>query len=782
MSSKNKPNLEQINNLKNMVSGNLLEFIKPQIKNHQNENVLKIMDMIHEHPDIWLEFLSLSIVHKNFSIMKYMIETFRINPNQKSFLNSLTFYNDILPDNSHLRINDHKELFIDIEVPFEILCAIGGDKEIFDYLKQKKFIKNSGNSSVIGLTKKQKNAFYSNAIGACCYYGRYEFLKNIINNNLNIDFETTEKKAKNKHISFNKEFTDYTPIFLAIASEIAKEDESIECIKILNEAKCNLDQKDFEKNNILHIAVKNKKIKILKFLIENLDLKNLINETNKKGQTPSGIAINEGFSEITEYLKSYNVLDENLQKDLEDLINEEEGKKKKGKKKKKKDKEKFNLLNSTEYQESLKIENKEEKTHDDNNNNKNKIEEENEEEEEEEDEENYNNNYNNNYYSYNNNNYEEYDNNYNNNYDNVNNNRNYRRNKNGYSRYNNNNNYNNNYYRNNNNNNYNNNRYNNNKKFYSKEIEEDFNNKNKVEDEIDDENKKKEIIGLTKKKNKKKNKKKDENYKKIEKELINQIEESNNNNDDNNNEENDKTKKVEIEPENFNENLSKKKVEIEPEEEIITTNNNNEINNNDNINKEEKNEIETKNISSLKNEEEKEEEEENKNEEIPLTKVEKLKEEEEKNNNNNKEEEYEESSYDDENFLNDSNHDNNNNNNNITNEKYTNLLNKFYELQKNFQSISKEKNELENFIKKEYLKNKRNNSIPSTEENINDLLYLANKELEEKNKIIEELNSQIKFFDLKNIKNFSLNKLNEIKEKYNNDLTLINNAINSYNH
>jgi hypothetical protein len=247
MSSKNKPNIDQINNLKNMVSGNLLEFIKPQIKNHQNENVLKIMDMIHDHPDIWLEFLSLSIVHKNYSIMKYMIETFRINPNQKSFLNSLTFYNDILPDNSNLRINDHKELFIDVEVPFEILCAIGGDKEIFEYLKQKKFIKNVGNSSVIGLTKKQKNAFFSNAIGASCYYGRSEYLKYILNNgnNLNIDFETTEKKAKNKHISFNKEFTNFTPIFLAIASEIAKEEESIECIKILNEAKCNLEKKDF---------------------------------------------------------------------------------------------------------------------------------------------------------------------------------------------------------------------------------------------------------------------------------------------------------------------------------------------------------------------------------------------------------------------------------------------------------------------------------------------------------------------------------------------------------
>ena len=351
MSSKNqKPNIEQINNLKNMVSGNLLEFIKPQIKNHQNENVLKIMDMIHDHPDLWLEFLSLSIVHKNFSIMKYMIETFRINPNQKSFLNSLTFYNDILPDNSNLRINDNKELYIDIEVPFEILSAIGGDKEIYEYLINKKFIKNknnnnsnsiNNNNSVIGLSKKQKNAFNSNVIGACCYYGKFEYLEYILNNNnFNIDFETTEKKAKNKHISFNKEYTNYTPIFLAIASEIAKEEDSIECIKILNNFKCNLiESKDFEKNNILHIAVKNKKIKILKFLIENLDLKSLINETNKKGQTPNGIAINEGFNDIIEYLNNFNVINEDLQKDLEALINEEEEKgKKKGKKKKKKKK------------------------------------------------------------------------------------------------------------------------------------------------------------------------------------------------------------------------------------------------------------------------------------------------------------------------------------------------------------------------------------------------------------------------------------------------------------
>ena len=113
---------------------------------------------------------------------------------------------------------------------------------------------------------------------------------------------------------------------------------------------------------------------------------------------------------------------------------------------------------------------------------------------------------------------------------------------------------------------------------------------------------------------------------------------------------------------------------------------------------------------------------------------------------------------------------------------YMNLYNKYNELQRKFENISKEKEELENYIKHSYLANKRNNqNILSTEENINDLLYLANKELEEKNKIIEDLNNKIAMNDLTNIQNFSLSKLKNLREKFSENLKKINEAFDTYN-
>jgi len=111
-----------------------------------------------------------------------------------------------------------------------------------------------------------------------------------------------------------------------------------------------------------------------------------------------------------------------------------------------------------------------------------------------------------------------------------------------------------------------------------------------------------------------------------------------------------------------------------------------------------------------------------------------------------------------------------------------NLYNKYNELQKKFEIVSKEKEELENYIKNSYLMNKRNSeNILSSDDNINDLLYLANKELEEKNKMIEELNNKVSMNDLTNIQNFSLSKLKNLKEKYSENLKKIMEAFDSYN-
>ena len=357
MSSKIPKNVEELQNLKNMVNNNVIEMIKPSIKQKSNENVLKFMDVIKERPESWFEFISIAIFHQNFQIMKYMIETFRIVPSHNPSLNALNFYNDILPDNSELKIKDYKELYLDFDCPLILQACIGGDEEIFLYLMKHQFGKNLLDvNGFIGLSKKYKNAFTSNLIGACCYYGRYKLLEYLIKNyKFNLDFPSIERKAKNKHSGFIKEYTGLTPISLAILSEIAKEDDVIKIIKLLNESNCSLTQTDFFGNNILHIAVKRGKLKIIKFIFEELEIDDLPKETNKEGQTPMAVAQLLNKKEVLEYLKKKTeIVDDKLEQELLQLI-ESSHKKNQGKKRKGKKNDNIPLLNTGGYQESLQI-------------------------------------------------------------------------------------------------------------------------------------------------------------------------------------------------------------------------------------------------------------------------------------------------------------------------------------------------------------------------------------------------------------------------------------------
>ena len=763
-SSKISKNVEELQNLKNLVNNNLIEIINPSIKQKSNENVLKFMDVIKERPESWFEFISIAIFHQNFQIMKYMIETFRIVPSHNPSLNALNFYNDILPENSELKIKDHKELYLDFDCPLILQACIGGDEEIFLYLMKHQFGKNLLNiNGFIGLSKKYKNAFTSNLIGACSYYGRYKLLDYLIKNyKFDLNFPSIEKKAKNKHSGFIKEYTGLTPISLAILSEIAKEDEIIKIIKLLHERKCSLKESDFLGNNLLHIAVKGGKLNIIKFLIEELNCKKLAIETNKEGQTPMAIAQSLNKKEIIDYLKEKTeIVDEKLEEDLLQLI-ESSHNKKKGKKKKGKNND-IPLLNTGSYEESLqisKISNKE-KNKDDlkesfgsedkkskkkieedeeekKKKNKEKEEKEEEEEEEEEVERNYKNNKRENSFGYKNKNYNDnyHKRGYNNNYNNYN----YYKNKRVNSYYN----YNDSY-----NNKRGNTHYNNNNYYEEKEIiQTEFQNNNN-----NDEQDHNYIIGLNKKKQRK-NKYKNRNYSK---------------------EESNKIYEKEIKENIINEEPEEKK---EIEIEIKIKEDDNENIKNEIIIEEKKRENETE----IKKEEKKEEIE------IEIKKEEKKEEIEQKEVFIKKEieQDYDDDGYDDD-FLPEDNEQESNLNPQPQipikdDSDYMNLYNKYNELQRNYENISKEKEELENYIKRFYLVNKRNTqNILSNDDNINDLLYLANKELEEKNKIIENLNNQIAINDLTNIQNFSLNKLKTLKEKYSENLKKINEVFKTYN-
>ena len=77
-----------------------------------------------------------------------------------------------------------------------------------------------------------------------------------------------------------------------------------------------------------------------------------------------------------------------------------------------------------------------------------------------------------------------------------------------------------------------------------------------------------------------------------------------------------------------------------------------------------------------------------------------------------------------------------------------------------------------------YLDNKsKTNVVPNpNEENINDLMYLANKELANKNEIINDLENKLNMLDLTQIKNFSKERLKKYKDFYTKNLEIINEA------
>lgn len=187
--------------------------------------------------------------------------------------------------------------------------------------------------------------------------------------------KTQERNSKTKSTVFSKELTNYTPLMLAVAGE-NEDAECVEIVKLLfGNEKVEKNCKDFDKNNILHLAVKLNKILTAKYLAT--EMNNLLGESNSDGQSPITIAQNNNCVEIINFFKSLDkkvmALDDEL---LEMLENKNSKNKKKTKKNKKNEKEFFGLLlGSTEYEDVLKPKEKlKEKIIEENKGNEEKIE------------------------------------------------------------------------------------------------------------------------------------------------------------------------------------------------------------------------------------------------------------------------------------------------------------------------------------------------------------------------------------------------------------------------
>jgi len=792
MSHPNDINLntfEKMNSMKNMFGNSIIEILKPSIKTHQNESVIKMLEIAKDKPDTYMELLAVAIFHKNFDIIKLMVEKFKIAENDSPFMNAISFYNSILPENSELKSNEAKENYNIIQCPFVIMSGIGGDIEIYKYLIKNKLISNKDEIGIIGLTKKLKNSFYSNIIGACCYYGRTELLDYILKNDkFDLNIPTKEKKSKTT-VKFFKEYTGLTPAMLAIVSNISDEN-TVNILKILNNHNAKFKGCDAFKDNLLHLAVKNNKINTVKYLIDELNLIFLMDEKNKDEYTPISLAqhLSNESNESNEIFINYfsekqNIDEKQIEKNVTELLNESNMIKNKNsnnnkKKKKKKNEDNIPLFNSTEYEETLKEVDTTKTTK-----NKKKIKNEknyiNEDDNEEE---------------YNNNNYKEQS--------KIN-----KKNK-----------------KNNENNNF--------TSHNSEKLRALFDTMNKPKKKKE----KKEIIIKEEKKEikeEKKEEKKEIQVKEEEKEIKNnnniiQKEEEEEGyiiglgsknkknkkskkikNDDikEKEKEEEELKKIEQEKISIKMEEEEKKKKIEEEEEkkrkLLEEQRKREE-------EEKEKEKEKERIKKLKEEEElkrrqreeelkrkqKEEEERKRREEEEIKRKEEerkqkelieLKEnqEKEKNNSDENEEEEEEDDYSSEkNFLSeDPKEKEKEEPKNITKEEYDNLNRKYIELERRISILEKEREEMSSLIRSLYLKNKSNNNIPlsaNKEENINDLMNLANEEIKNKNDIIHNLEGKVQKLDLNNVNEFSKDKLKEYKEFYMKNLKIINDALKQY--
>ena len=761
--------LKNLDKMKNRLNVSLIDILIPEIKSNQNENVIKMLDIVKDKPDAYINLLSVAIFHKNLKIVELILEKYFTSDIEEPYINSYFLYNAILPESSKNKLTDNKNNYSEEICPFAVMAGIGGDVGIFKCLCQKNLINNYNinNSGIIGLTKKHKNAFFSNIIGACAYYGNEKLLEYILSNyrsELDININTTEKKTKNStKFHFSKEYSGYTPAFLGVGGFIPDQ-RTLDILKIFEEYSANFESKDFNENNIIHIATKEKKIMTLKFLVESLGLKTIMNENNLNNETPYILAQQSKNNEIINFFNSYNTEDENLIKqNLDELINEDTKKKNRKKNKKQKNKnDNLTLLNSSEYEETLgfnqeKQEEEKNEIENENNDNNEQIEEENYisdkiEEEKEDVNEQKNEKYK--YSDYNSKKYKNKKDNYygkklyddNDKYSNS-----YKK----YDDYK----YDNKYIKYNSGNNL---YYNKSNSIYNKDtfkksksnydFNNDYNNKYKKGNYYN--NNKNEYYDYNTKGNRGSKREQREKY--------------NNNN-----------KKSWSNKDNYYINKKPKGIAVEINgTEYDNQNSNNNYGNTEksaiNINTKE-------NSNDVNNENNKTEDKKNINQNNNENNI--LSKEKQKEDENLEEEEEDDYSYSEEDFLSQS--DKKEKEVRILNlslSEYNELQKKCLEAEIKVNILEKENLELSNCIKKIYIENnhKIDQNIPNEEININSLMTLTNEELNKKDKFIKKLKTEAKMVDLSNIKKIHKEELKEYKNLYNKNLKIINDALKKF--
>ena len=130
-------NLDKISNMQNMLNLSLIDMIIPDIKSNKNENVIKMLDIVKDKPDAYLNLLLVSIIHRNKKIVELILEKYFTTEITNPYINAQFLHNAILPENSTNKLKDSKNNYIEEICPFAIMAGIGGDIGVFKILFSK---------------------------------------------------------------------------------------------------------------------------------------------------------------------------------------------------------------------------------------------------------------------------------------------------------------------------------------------------------------------------------------------------------------------------------------------------------------------------------------------------------------------------------------------------------------------------------------------------------------------------------------------------------------------
>lgn len=123
------------------------------------------------------------------------------------------------------------------------------------------------------------NHVWTNAIGAAAFLGNAHILPKLLKAQPSgVDHLATE--SNDRFGLVKQEFSGYTPLMLAVASE----DKCLECVKLLLKAGADLNKQDFFGDTIGHIAGMNKNNRILDYLVNEAGID--LNQPNHRGETP----------------------------------------------------------------------------------------------------------------------------------------------------------------------------------------------------------------------------------------------------------------------------------------------------------------------------------------------------------------------------------------------------------------------------------------------------------------------------------------------------------------